>query len=349
MPQSRPSRRRLLAAGATLLLASSATLPGCTASAPVPEGPDPLESPAWRAEADAAQAIAAAQLLADADAGLATAARALAADRMAHATTLRAELRRVRPGPTPPDTSPPVASPPATPPPASPPADPDPTAIRAALSRAIHAAQEEAAALTLSLPGYRAALLASVAACCATHAALRNPVPPNPLLPDMKTYRGPQGAPKPDMSPYRDGRGGAVEALQGALGAEHAAVWVYAAAGAFVSGALAGRIEEAATAHQACRDTTEVMLIGAGAPPVQSEPGYLTPEPVTDAASALRLVITAETDAAAAWRSVVERSPADPDLRSAALEALVASAVRATRWRAAAGTIPMTVPFPGAP
>jgi hypothetical protein len=140
-----------------------------------------------------------------------------------------------------------------------------------------------------------------------------------------------------------------VEALQGALAAEHAAVWVYGMAGAFVSGELARRVDEGAAAHQAQRDATERMLIGAGALPVPSEPGYLTPEPVTDANSALRLVITAETDAAAAWRSVVERSQADVDLRGAALEALTATAVRATRWRVAANATPRTVPFPGAP
>ncbi|MGH3781611.1 MAG: ferritin-like domain-containing protein [Pseudonocardiaceae bacterium] len=140
-----------------------------------------------------------------------------------------------------------------------------------------------------------------------------------------------------------------VEALQGALAAEHAAVWVYGLVGAFVPDALNGRLNEAATAHQARRDATERILINAGAPPVPPEPGYLTPEPVTDAASALRLAITAETDAAAAWRSVVERSPADADLRGTALEALTEAAVRATRWRATAGAIPLTVPFPGAP
>ena len=145
------------------------------------------------------------------------------------------------------------------------------------------------------------------------------------------------------------GRQVPVAALQAALAAEHAAVWVYGVAEAFVSGELAGRLGEAATAHQARRDATERMLVDAGTPPVPSEPGYLTPEPVTDAASALRLVITAETDAAAAWRSVVERSPADPGLRGAALEALTAAAVRATRWRAATSTTPTTVPFPGVP
>ncbi|MGH3824043.1 MAG: ferritin-like domain-containing protein [Pseudonocardiaceae bacterium] len=160
---------------------------------------------------------------------------------------------------------------------------------------------------------------------------------PHPALPDRETYRGDQSGPQVPVG-----------ALQAALAAEHAAVWVYGVAEAFVSGELAGRLDEAATAHQARRDATERMLIDAGAPPVPSEPGYLTPEPVTDTASALRLVIIAETDAAASWRSVVERSPADPGLRGAALEALTAAAVRATRWRAAAGTTPMTVPFPGA-
>jgi hypothetical protein len=140
-----------------------------------------------------------------------------------------------------------------------------------------------------------------------------------------------------------------VDALQSALAAEHAAIWVYGVVGAFVSDALDSQLNQAATAHQARRDATERVLIDAGAPPVPPEPGYLTPEPVTDAASALRLAITAETDAAAAWRSVVERSPADPGLRGAALDALTGAAVRATHWRATAGTKPATVPFPGAP
>lgn len=145
-----------------------------------------------------------------------------------------------------------------------------------------------------------------------------------------------------------------VDALQGALAAEHAAIWAYGVVAAFVPGTLDGQLEEAASAHQARRDATERVLIDAGAPPVPPEPGYLTPEPVTDATSALRLAITAETDAAAAWRSVVElspaeHSPADPGLRSTALDALTEAAVRATRWRATASVSPLTVPFPGAP
>ncbi|HEY6424365.1 MAG TPA: ferritin-like domain-containing protein [Pseudonocardiaceae bacterium] len=139
-----------------------------------------------------------------------------------------------------------------------------------------------------------------------------------------------------------------LDALQAALATEHAAVWAYGLAGAFLPEALAGQLSQAVAAHQARRDATERALIDAGAVPVQAEPGYVPPDPVTDAASALRLVITVETDAAAAWRSVVGRSPAGPGLRAAALDALTRAAVQATHWRAAAGTTPSTVPFPGA-
>lgn len=154
----------MLAVGTVLVLTGPAALTACSSSTRAPSGPDPLESPARRAEADAALAQAVGQAEAHANSALAASARALAADRMAHATALRAELRRARPGP--PSTS-------AVPPPAGPaPAAPDSSAARTALGQAARAAQDEAAGLVVTLPGYRAALLASIAACCATHAAL---------------------------------------------------------------------------------------------------------------------------------------------------------------------------------
>jgi hypothetical protein len=139
------------------------------------------------------------------------------------------------------------------------------------------------------------------------------------------------------MNPSPDRNRATVDAVQRALASEHAAIWVYGVLRAFVPGALAGRIDAATAAHQTRRDATERMLIAMGALPVPPEPGYLTPEPVTDAASALRLAITAETDVAAAWRSVIERGASDSDLRGAALDALTAAAVQACQWRAATG------------
>ncbi|MGH3872354.1 MAG: ferritin-like domain-containing protein [Pseudonocardiaceae bacterium] len=140
-----------------------------------------------------------------------------------------------------------------------------------------------------------------------------------------------------------------METLQEALAAEHAAVWAYGLAGAFVPDELAAKLHEATVTHQARRDATERLLIDAKVRPVPAEPGYLSPAPVTDAASALQLVITAETDVAAAWRSVLERGPTEPGLRAAGLDALTRAAVRAARWRATAGIAPATVPFPGVP
>lgn len=146
-----------IAVGA-LLVAGPTTLAGCV-SPPVPEEPDPLELPAQRAESD----VALAQAVANVHPALATAAKAVATDRQAHAAALRAELRRVRPSPAPASSSAP-----------RPPA-PEPVAatLRSAaqdeLVGAMRAAQNEATGLVGTLPGYRAALLASVAACCASH------------------------------------------------------------------------------------------------------------------------------------------------------------------------------------
>lgn len=163
MTETPCSRRLVLRAGLTaggLLVVAPAALAGCSVLTPdVPEGPDPLEAPARRAEADAALARA----LADSYPELAGAATSFATDRQAHAAALRTELRRVHPEPTPTGS---------TTPPQQPPVVPEQTGARNALANAISGAQSEAAGLVPTLPGYRAALLASVAACCASHAVV---------------------------------------------------------------------------------------------------------------------------------------------------------------------------------
>lgn len=154
-----------MAAG-TLLVTGPTALVGCTSSAPAPPAePDPLEPLALRAESD----VELAQAVAGEHPALAAAARALAADRQAHATALRAELLRVRPNPAG-DSSALPSTLPFAPVTAQPTADSDQAAARAALVQAVRSAQDEAAGLVGALPGYRAALLASVAACCASHA-----------------------------------------------------------------------------------------------------------------------------------------------------------------------------------
>lgn len=151
--------------------------------------------------------------------------------------------------------------------------------------------------------------------------------------------------PTPSQAPLPDE---AVTAVQAALGAEHAAIWVYGLVSAFLPDEFATPVGEGATAHRARRDATQLLLAEAGETPRPAEPAYVPPQPVTDQPSALAVLVLAETDTTVAWRAVLEHTE-DANLRRAALEALTIAAVRATRWRKAAGDTPATPPFPGQP
>lgn len=137
------------------------------------------------------------------------------------------------------------------------------------------------------------------------------------------------------------------DSLQTALAAEHAMIWVLELATAFVSDKLTAAIAEGQTAHRARRDATERLLRGDGARPLPAEPAYATP-PVVDQASAVAVLIAAETDLTETWRAVIERTD-DSGLRKVALDALTDSAVRAARWRVAAAAGQLTVALPGQP
>ena len=140
----------------------------------------------------------------------------------------------------------------------------------------------------------------------------------------------------------------AVGALQDVLGAEHAALWSYALAVAFIAPDQVVAARTDAAAHRELRAQIEITLTQLGQRPVSAQPAYATPQPVTDAASAAGLLVTAETDAAAAWRSVLERST-DRALRRAGLKALTETAARCARWRGVVGTRPAVPVFPGGP
>jgi hypothetical protein len=139
-----------------------------------------------------------------------------------------------------------------------------------------------------------------------------------------------------------------VEALQTALATEHAALWALQLVTAFLPDAHDAALTDAATVHRTRRDTTERLLRDQGVTPVPPEPAYTGPAPVTDQASALALLVAAETDLAASWRAVIERTD-DAALRRVALDALTDAAVWAARWRMAAASGPATVPLPGQP
>jgi hypothetical protein len=131
-----------------------------------------------------------------------------------------------------------------------------------------------------------------------------------------------------------------------ALAAEHMAIFAYGVVGGRLDNADKEAARVAESAHRDRRDAL-ISRLAATATPPPAEPAYATPFPVTDRASALRLAVAVEESTAGAWRSILALT-AGPE-RKLALDALMAAAVQATRWRERAGITPSTLAFPGAP
>lgn len=120
------------------------------------------------------------------------------------------------------------------------------------------------------------------------------------------------------------------EALQAALAAEHAAVFVYAALGGQASRSaqpgLYRRITTAYRLHRTRRDELDAMVRDAGGEPVAAEPGYQLPADLGTAASLAARALRLEQDAAATYAYLVARSSGTT--RSWAVTALLDAAVR---------------------
>jgi hypothetical protein len=132
-----------------------------------------------------------------------------------------------------------------------------------------------------------------------------------------------------------------ISALQGALAAEHAAVYGYGVVGAMLAGRLESQARACWLAHQEARDTLEAMLVKLGATPAAASPAYRLPFAVTDEASAVRLAVVLEDGVVRAYLGVV--AVTDPTLRSFGALAMQPPANRAVGWRGS------TVAFPGMP
>lgn len=145
-----------LAGGAALAALGLTT--GCTFGSK-PTGPDPLLVQEAAARTDSAWAKAAAAAAPERAAVL----DIVADQRGEHAQALRTEIDRAlgvyRDGTRPATTNPPLEIAPL----------PTPMTLPA-LQQRLTQSQQSAADLTHSLSGYRAGLLASISACCATHA-----------------------------------------------------------------------------------------------------------------------------------------------------------------------------------
>ena len=148
-------------------------------------------------------------------------------------------------------------------------------------------------------------------------------------------------------------------AWQGALAAEHRAVFGYGLLGPRLRGTAQLALAVACSdAHETLRDTTAAALAATGTTPVPPEADYPQLYPVDTAVQARELAVRLERGCAAAWRylyavaaqsvtapdGATTSTPASgtsgpppepgapPDLRHDAQQALVASAVRGVRW-----------------
>lgn len=141
-----------------------------------------------------------------------------------------------------------------------------------------------------------------------------------------------------------------VAALQSALAAEQRAYFGYGLLGPRVGAAHTAHTHDYQAAHAARRDRLTADLTARHASPAdpQADYGLATPASPVQAA---HLAAQLEDGCAAAWRYVYSVAatggPALTSERAGAQRALTDSAVRATRWRIAAGDPVATQPFPG--
>jgi hypothetical protein len=133
----------------------------------------------------------------------------------------------------------------------------------------------------------------------------------------------------------------AVQALQAALAAEHAAVYGYGVAGAMLSGADRATALTDWKLHQEARDTLQEMISKLGATPVAASAAYGLPFTVDDARSARRLAAALEDGVTQAYLALV--AVTDQKLRTFGALAMLPPASRAASWRGS------TVAFPGMP
>jgi hypothetical protein len=103
-------------------------------------------------------------------------------------------------------------------------------------------------------------------------------------------------------------KAGQIAALQGALAAEHAAIYGYGVVGAMLSGRLQSQAHDYWVDHQEARDTLEAMLLKLGATPTAASPAYQLPFAVAGEASAAALAVVLEDGVVQAYAEIVRRA-----------------------------------------
>ncbi|MFF9866746.1 ferritin-like domain-containing protein [Streptomyces sp. NPDC013953] len=137
----------------------------------------------------------------------------------------------------------------------------------------------------------------------------------------------------------------ALDAVQAALAAEHAAVYGYGVVGARVGEDRRTEATAAYAAHRARRDALVRTVRDLDAKPAAAAAGYALPFAVPDAAAAVRLAAELEDRIAGVYADLVRA--AEGPLRREAAGALREAAVRAVRWRGSGVAFPGLAERPG--
>jgi hypothetical protein len=121
-----------------------------------------------------------------------------------------------------------------------------------------------------------------------------------------------------------------IDALQTALAAEHAAVFVYGALGGQTSQsadpALYAAVTDGYVTHRGRRDRLIALIEAAGREPVAAEPGYDLPADLSTAVAVADRALALERSCAATYTFVVASTRDDE--RKWAIDALLDTAVR---------------------
>jgi uncharacterized protein DUF4439 len=125
-----------------------------------------------------------------------------------------------------------------------------------------------------------------------------------------------------------------IAALQGALAAEHVAVFGYGVLGAHLFGAQRQSADQMWNSHRARRDRLRAYIETGGGTPAAAAPAYHLPAPVSSARTAAQLAARLEDGVTAGYAGLA--GAADPALRRYAALAMQEATVRAVRWRDAA-------------
>lgn len=133
-----------------------------------------------------------------------------------------------------------------------------------------------------------------------------------------------------------------VEALQAALSAEHAAVYVYGVLGAQTSQSAApdlyARISESYALHRGRRDLLASKIRDEGAEPVAAEPAYEVPRDLSTTDAVTRRALALERSLATTYGFLVAHSPSE--VRRFAVDVLTQTAVRELAFRGTPETFP---------